>query len=246
VGVGKQIVMAVGGGLFCIALVSAAILMRSGDSAEESKENKNPASKAPGKKPLAPINLALGNVVTVVAELGLSVKNTKDVKVETSRLAAKIENQLAALREFYRDISETRPALMGGMMLELTVGPAGDITQVKELSTRIADSEFRKAVLAAVNKWEFKDVVPEGATILCPLLFVREGMDITTLVKWEKNLGAFEEKASLGRPAAAPVPNAAIGPAPVAVPIPNNPQVEGKAEIPSENANSLAQVGATP
>jgi hypothetical protein len=241
VSVGKQIVMAVGGGLFCIALVVVAIMMRSGEPAKEGRVQNDSAIKDPGKRSLPPMNLALGNVVTVVPELGLTVKGNKGVKVETSRLATKIESQLASLREFYRSESETHPSLMGGLLLELAIGTSGDVLQVKEISTRITEAEFRKSVIAQVYNWEFQDFFPDGATILCPLLFVREGMDITTLVKWEKHLGLFEDKNLLSRASPAAAAVMAPGSAPA------NPNVEGKAvEILSEKNNALAQVSATP
>jgi len=47
---------------------------------------------------------------------------------------------------------------------------------------------------AEISRWSFQDVLADGATIQCPILFVREGMDITTLVQWEKALGQSSEK----------------------------------------------------
>jgi hypothetical protein len=48
-------------------------------------------------------------------------------------------------------------------------------------------------VISAVSQWSFREVIANGATIQCPLLFVREGMDITTLVHWEKSFGQYGE-----------------------------------------------------
>jgi hypothetical protein len=70
---------------------------------------------------------------------------------------------------------------------------------VKELSSRIPDGEFKKTVLAEASHWSFADVVDEPLTINCPLLFIREGMDITTLVQWEKSLVLLEDKPSTAR-----------------------------------------------
>src|SRR4029077_18814318 len=102
-------------------------------------------------------------------------------------------------RELYRQESEGDPSLMGGMLLQLTVNPSGDVTNVKELVSRITDSEFKKAVLAEVSKWTFAEMITEGATITCPLLFVREGMDITTIVQWERTLGQLSEKSAIAK-----------------------------------------------
>ena len=56
------------------------------------------------------------------------------------------------------------------------------------MSSFITDVNFRKAVVTEVGKWYFADVVSEPLIVACPLLFVHEGMDITTLVQWEKAL----------------------------------------------------------
>ena len=228
-----QTIMIVGGGIFCLALIVVALMMRPGEQADESPE----PSKEAAKKSQPTWNLALGNVVIVAPELGLTVKGAKNVKIDASRVATRIESQLGSLREFYRAESETHPSLMGGLLLELTLGPAGEVTQVKEISTRIANEEFRKSVIAAVKKWEFQDIETQGATILCPLLFVREGMDITTLVKWEKHLGSFDDKHLLGA-VSAPLP---------AMPesAPARPSVEGEAsETAPRKSNAPARTRA--
>ena len=54
--------------------------------------------------------------------------------------------------------------------------------------------------------WSFADIVDDNLTVACPLLFVHEGMDITTLVRWEKFLGNFGDKAAMSRLGANPAP----------------------------------------
>jgi len=166
---------------------------------DSSTEVKTPPAKEIPKKAKPAWNLALGNVVVIAPELGLDIKGLKGSKIEFSRVTAKVETQLFPIRELYRAESEKNPTLMGGLLLQLTVGPSGEVAQAKELGSRISGDEFRKAVIAEAAKWEFQDIVPEGATINCPLLFVREGMDITTLITWEKTLGLAEDQAALNR-----------------------------------------------
>lgn len=195
---GNQRFLAAAGGLFCLALIVVAMVLHPRDPKEEEAA---PQSVAKGKaKAQTPWNLALGNVVAVAPELGLTVKAQIDSKLDTSRLAAIVDSQLASLREIYRVESENQPALMGALMLEISVGNGGQVTQVREIKARLPNAEFRKTVLGEVKSWNFKDAVPDGATIHAPLLFVREGMEIATLTKWEKSLGLFAEK-----PAAPPV-----------------------------------------
>jgi len=152
-------------------------------------------------KPVRAMNMALGDMVFFAHDLGFTVKTPKDVPYDDGgKIAIRIENQLQQLREFYRQESVKNSSLVGGMMLQLNIGPAGDVLQVKDVSSLIADTDFRKAVVAAAAKWSFADIVSEPLTISCPLLFVREGMDITTLVQWEKSLGHFTDKTTSTRP----------------------------------------------
>jgi cell division septation protein DedD len=136
-------------------------------------------------------------------DLGFTVKTVKDAAYDGTKIAVRIENQLQDLRELYRHESAKNPSLVGGMMLQFNVGPGGEVAQVKEVSSLITDSEFKKVVVAEVSKWSFAELVTEPLVVQCPLLFVREGMDITTLVQWEKALGHFNnnEKPTAARSA---------------------------------------------
>jgi hypothetical protein len=162
----------------------------------------------------------------VAPELGLVIKNAKEINLDIGRVATLIDSQLTSVREIYRAEGEKQAALMGGLLVEFTVGHAGQVVQAREIASRISNAEFRRAIVAEVNNWNFNDAVPEGVTIQCPLLFVREGMEITTLVKWEKSLRLFEEKVSLNT---APASAHATVSDPPLVPLPANPPSEGKA-----------------
>lgn len=216
----NQRLLAAAGGVFCIALIIVAVVLHPREPQEEKAEAtpSDGMAKVPNKTN-SPWSLALGNVVTIAPDLGLTIKGLKAGKVDSSRLAAILESQLTPLRDIYRTQSEKQPTLLGALLLEIVIGDEGRVTQVKELHARIADAEFRKLVLAEVKNWNFKDTLPDGATIQCPLLFVREGMEVTTLVKWEKNLGLFESKAGVHAPTppAKPAP-AVLAPAAAAKP----------------------------
>jgi hypothetical protein len=157
------------------------------------------AAQGTRKKPLRAWNMALGNVVLVAPELGFGVKTTKETEMPDGKVISRIEGQLQSLREMYRTESEKNPTLMGGMMLQFNVVPTGEVSQVKEITSRIADVEFKKAVIAEVSNWSFQEITSENVTVNCPLLFVREGMDITTLVQWEKSLGQPGDKGALAK-----------------------------------------------
>jgi len=180
-------------GALLILLVS-----QMGSDPEDKSSGKESSIEAK-KKTTRSWNIALGNVVVVAPDLGFNAKVLKGSRVEESRIAARLESQLQGLREFYREESESDPSLMGGMLLQLSVNTSGEVIHVKELVSRITDTEFKQAVLAEVSKWTFPEIIAETTTINCALLFVREGMDITTIVQWEKTLGQFTEKSAIAK-----------------------------------------------
>jgi hypothetical protein len=161
--------------------------------------SETPVAQGPQKKPARAWNMALGNVVIVAPELGFGVKAANDSSAEQRKLISRLEAQLQSLRELYRLESEKSPTLMGRMMLQFNVSASGEVSQVKEIASRITDVEFKKAVLGEVSKWSFQDTVSGSLTVTCPLLFVREGMDITTLINWEQSLGQFGDQAPLAK-----------------------------------------------
>ena len=166
---------------------------------QETPAGSSPVAQAQRKRPVRVWNMALGDVVLVAQELGFGVKPVKESDLDQGKIAARIDSQLQSLRDLYRQEGEKKPTLMGGMMLQLSIGASGEVTQVKELASRIADVEFKKAIIAEASKWSFAELVSENVTVNCPLLFVREGMDITTLVQWERSLGQLGDKGALGR-----------------------------------------------
>jgi hypothetical protein len=151
-------------------------------------------------KPVRAMNLALGNMVFFSQDLGFSVRNTKDEAVNPAKIVARIEGQLQGMRELFRGEIARNPSLAGTITLQFNIAPSGEVSQVREVASRINDSDFKRAVLAEGGKWSFAETVAEPVSVTCPLLFVHQGMDITTLVQWEKFVGQTGEK-----PAPAPV-----------------------------------------
>jgi hypothetical protein len=139
-------------------------------------------------KPVNAMNFALGNMVYFARELGFSATAAQDGEIDANKIAARIENQLQGVREIYRIEVAKNPSLAGSMTLQLAVAPSGQVQQVREVSARINDGEFKRAVLAEAAKWSFADLASDHLNVICPLLFVHEGMDITSLVQWEKSM----------------------------------------------------------
>ena len=158
-----------------------------------------PASQTERNRPVRAMNLALGDMVYFAQDLGFIVKNAKGEAADAKKIAARIENQLHGVRDLYREEILKKPALAGTLTLTFNVGPSGEVSQVREISARLQDGTFRSAVDAEVSKWSFAQIVTENLNVTCTLLFVHEGMDITTLVHWEKSLGIFTDKPALAR-----------------------------------------------
>ena len=151
------------------------------------------------KRPVRSMNLALGNMVFFAQDLGFRVTSVKSSSVDASKIAARIESQLQGVRELYRSEIGKNPELAGSITLQFNIAPSGEVGQVKELSARVNDAEFKKAVIAETAKWSFAELVSEDLNVTCPLLFVHQGMDITTLVQWEKIMGDAGERPALAK-----------------------------------------------
>jgi len=166
---------------------------------KEASARANSPSLAQRQKPVHAMNLALGDMVFLALDLGFSVTNAKQDAIEPSKIAARVESQLQGIRAIYRQESAKNSSLVGAVILQFNIVPSGEVMQVKELSSRLNDSEFKRAILAETSKWSFAEIVSENLMVTCALLFVREGMDITTLIRWEKSLGNFADRAAAPR-----------------------------------------------
>jgi hypothetical protein len=164
-----------------------------------SKERVTSAVKEESSRKLPTWNIALGDLVILARDMGFDVQAGKDALIDEAKIAGRIESQLQNLRDLYRQEISKNSALMGGVVLQLSINSSGEVTKVREIESRISDNEFRKAVIAAVSIWSFDQVLSQESTITCPLLFVREGMDITTLIQWEKNLSQAGDKPALAK-----------------------------------------------
>jgi len=171
-----------------------AIFYSSGISTETSKKKPLPPADSQTQKPVRAMHLALGPMVFFARELDFAVKNAKGESLDDSRIAARIESQLQGLRELYRREIAKNPKLVGSVISQFSVDPAGQVQQVKEIRSRLDNAEFRQTVAAEIGKWTFTELVAQPLTVQLPLLFVEEGMDITTLLRWESSVAGAQEK----------------------------------------------------
>lgn len=175
---------------------------------KEASAGATPVAPRDLTRPVRAMNLALGNMVFFAQDLSFSAKSVKNSAVDASKVAARIENQLQGIREIYRIESAKNPALVGSLLLQFNVAPSGEVSQIREVAGRLNDGEFKKAIIAETAKWTFAEIASENLIVTCALLFVHEGMDITTLVQWEKTIGNLADK-----PAAKAAPNQSAKPA---------------------------------
>jgi hypothetical protein len=179
----SRTVIALAGCVFGLALIIVGLGVDS-----SSKERVTSAVKEESSRKLPTWNIALGDLVILARDMGFDVQAGKEVLIDEAKVAGRIETQLQTLRDLYRQETSKNSALMGGVVLQLNINSSGEVTKVREIASRISDNNFRKAVVADASTWSFDQVLSEESTVTCPLLFVREGMDITTLIQWEKNL----------------------------------------------------------
>jgi hypothetical protein len=211
--------------IFCLVILGAAYFgFGTGNQSPKKEAIASVKVAAPAQKPAQAMNMALGDMVFLAQDLGFSIRSDKDFPLESGKIMLRLESHLQRVRELYRQETAKNPNLIGSVMLQFNISPSGEVSQIKELSSRVNDVDFKKAVIAEVSKWSFADVVSETLTVTCPLLFVREGMDITTLVLWEKSLASLGDNTAQSRQTAAistikPQAKApvSIAPAPVAV-----------------------------
>ncbi len=196
------------------------------------------------KRPVRAMNLALGNMVYFARDLGFAVKSSGGAAVDPDRIAARIENQLHGVRELYRQELAGNETLAGSFVLHFRISPNGELGQIREHGGRMPDPGFKKAVVDQVAGWSFPELVSESVEVTCPLLFVHEGMDITTLVHWEKSLAGGSTKALAAHSpekSSAPAPAAAKATAPAAPRVSGMPDKAGEPQFRIKYATSLRQ-----
>jgi hypothetical protein len=191
---GMKAIVGIGGCLLGLAIVYFSSEVGTESAKKEAATRATATEPQESIKPLRAMNFALDNMVFFAHELGFNVITANDEAVSKNRVATRIENQLHNVRELYRAEIAKNPSLAGVILLQLDITPSGEVSQVRETGSKITDSEFKNAVIAEVAKWSFSDIVSESLKVNCPLLFVHQGMDITTLVRWEKATATVHEK----------------------------------------------------
>jgi hypothetical protein len=156
---------------------------------------KPPATQQSEVKPSTPEPSSSGQVLAA-EELGFKVwgDGATDANRGESVISEQIGSQLSDLRRLYQQEVQSKPDLMGSIILQLTISPTGAVTKVEEYAARIRDTEFKKAVVSEIYKWRFPAANAGPVKVNYPLLFVPPGMDVASLAKWEQVVGPAEKK----------------------------------------------------
>ncbi len=149
--------------------------------------------------------------VLAAEELGFRVwgAGATDPNRKESVISERIGAQIADLRLLYQQEIQNKPELMGSLVLQLTISPAGGVTKVEVYAARVKDEDFKKAVVSESYKWRFPEATAGLTKVNYPLLFVPPKMDVATVLQWERGAGPAEPvhvakapkgKAEPGRP----------------------------------------------
>jgi len=124
-------------------------------------------------------------------ELGFNVRGpgVLDVNRRDSLLSQKIESQFGRLRGLYQQQIQRKPDLMGTVTLQISIDSSGRVTRVNESKSHINDGDFKKAVIQEAYAWRFPPAPAGSVEINYPLLFLPPGMDVATIVNWERAIG---------------------------------------------------------
>jgi len=170
--------------------------------------------KAPGPLSSPPSSSAS---VLVSKELGMTV--TGKGAGEPSRSVEVLEQQLLAfipqIQEVYDHEREQDPNLMGTMDVSLTIEPTGHVSDLRFPLRRVSNERLVSAVFDRMRAWSFPPA-DEQVQLRYRLLFVPPGVDVASILTWEKQLGGqtVEDRSEERRVAAVAEPAKKTAPAP--------------------------------
>jgi len=133
--------------------------------------------------------LAVANPIAA-SQHGDDAEDTKRKQVHNI-----LADQLFSLRRAYGKWTENDRNLMGSLLVKMQVDGAGNVVKVEDVTSRLTDTEFREVVLAEARKWKFPKANSDAAEYTVPLLFVPQGMDPRTIVRWERALNSSDVEA---------------------------------------------------
>lgn len=77
----------------------------------------------------------------------------------------------SAIYALYNRALRDNPALMGKVVLTLTIAPTGDITDCRIISSELGDAELERKLVARIRMFRFEDKDVEAITTIKPIEF---------------------------------------------------------------------------
>jgi len=191
-------------------------------TAQESKAGESgvtPSSSPQVEEAPGPVSSSFVSRASVLAskELGMSVSGKG--ADEPSRSLEVLEQQVLAflpqLQEVYDHGRELDPNLMGSLDVNLTIEPGGQVSDLRFPVRRVFNDRLVSAVFDQMRAWTFPPA-GEQVQLRCRLLFVPPGLDLASVMTWEKQLGshAVVERSEEKSVATTPAPTSVSTPAP--------------------------------
>jgi hypothetical protein len=87
------------------------------------------------------------------------------------------------------------PALIGSLVLDLTIDPGGQTSRVRLLSAKLPNRRIPERVLALAHTWRFSPAAGR-VRVFYPLLFLPPGVDSGSVIAWEKGTAAVRSTQS--------------------------------------------------
>ncbi len=136
--------------------------------------------------------------VTTAAALGLGVSGAgrADPARSLAAIQAGVEGHLSDLGAVYDTERVANPALMGSLVLDLTIEPDGRTSRVRLQSTKLLSQELQQRVLALARTWSFSPAAGR-VRVSYPLLFLLPEMDPASILSWERGTARVRGEESI-------------------------------------------------
>ena len=146
------------------ALLTARVGEGSGGIAV-SKASSGFGGGATGLKGVATARVASSVDAAPAAEAQRSGKSSKAARTR-EEVELVFDRNKSAIYAIYSRALRDNPALQGKVVLEVTIAPSGDVTDVRIVSSELGDAELERKLVARVRmfKFEARDVAPMTTT----------------------------------------------------------------------------------
>jgi Bacterial SH3 domain len=145
-------------------------------------------------------NTTISEADPPLSPLAVSANANEPDPISLKRVRSIVAGYVSSLRAAYSQARQKNPDLMGSLVIKITVDQGGTVIKAEDAGSRVSDSDFLETILGEVQKWRFPKTDAGTTEFTLPLLFVPEGMDRRTIVRWEKTVNAVGGEAKILHP----------------------------------------------